>query len=244
MNDQQLLLLERFVHAAEGLELTMKNIEGILGRFLARPDSLEMLQEAKNIVSIKEEIEEQSQNSKTGPGARKRNAQISVTKPEELVHETIDTDPEDIQAGIRIAIVSGDAKNGIIGTCVSRNIAWAKVLVEEGNGTYEKGETLAIRPKFCKILAGDENPTAEQLEEAAVEIPEKYVQPSDPDHPGNVRFDKGTYVGQTVHEIFEDRGEMALKFFKFAIKSAIYQNSIYAKAVLDYCKLRGVDLSE
>ena len=50
MNDQQLLLLERFVHAAEGLELTMKNIEGILGRFLARPDSLEMLQEAKNIV--------------------------------------------------------------------------------------------------------------------------------------------------------------------------------------------------
>ncbi len=54
MNDQQMLLLERFVQAAEGLELTMKNIEGILGRFLARPDSLEMLQEAKSIVSIKE----------------------------------------------------------------------------------------------------------------------------------------------------------------------------------------------
>tara|TARA_B100002019_G_scaffold281145_1_gene284887 strand:- start:1122 stop:1856 length:735 start_codon:yes stop_codon:yes gene_type:complete len=244
MNDQQMLLLERFVQAAEGLELTMKNIEGILGRFLARPDSLEMLQEAKSIVSIKEEIEVQSQKSKSGPGARKKLAKISATKAEELVHETVDTDPEDIQAGIRVLIASGDAKDGIVGTCVSRNIAWAKVLVEKGNGTYDKGETLAIRPKFCKILAGDENPTKEQLEEAAVELPTVYIQPSDPEHPGNLRFDKGTYVGQTVHEIYEDRGEMAVKFFKFAINSNIYKNTAHGKAVLDYCKLRGVDLSE
>lgn len=244
MNDQQLLLLERFVHAAEGLEVTMKNIEGVLGRFLTRPDSLEMLEQAKKIVSIKEEIQVRSEKPETAADGPEKSAKISDSKSEELIHETIETDPEDIQAGIRVAIVSGDAKNGIVGTCVSRNIAWAKVSVEIGNETYEKGETLAIRPKFCKILAGDENPTGEQLEEAAVEIPEVYIQPSDADHPGNLRFDKGTYVGQTIHEIFEDRGEMAIKFFKFAINSNIYKNTIYGKAVLDYCKLRGVDLSE
>ena len=244
MNDQQLLLLERCVHAVEGLEVTMKNVEGLLGRFLTRPDSLEMLEQAKKIVSIKEEIGGQAKKSKSAAGAGKKGAEISNSKSEELIHETIETDPEDIQAGIRVLIVTEDAKNGIVGTCVSRNIAWAKVSVEEGNGTYEKGETLAIRPKFCKILAGDENPTKEQLEEVAVEIPEVYVQPPEADHPGNLRFDKGSYVGQTVHEIFEDRGDMAITFFKFALKSPLYAKETYNQPILDYCKLRGVELSE
>ena len=244
MNDQQLLLLERFVHAVEGLEVTMKNVEGLLGRFLTRPDSLEMLEQAKKIVSIKEEIGGQAKKSKSAAGAGKKGAEISNSKSEELIHETIETDPEDIQAGIRVLIVTEDAKNGIVGTCVSRKIAWAKVSVEEGNGTYEKGETLAIRPKFCKILAGDENPTKEQLEEVAVEIPEVYVQPPEADHPGNLRFDKGSYVGQTVHEIFEDRGDMAITFFKFALKSPLYAKETYNQPILDYCKLRGVELSE
>ncbi len=244
MNDQQMLLLERFVIAMEGQEQSMKNIEGLLGRFLTRPDSLEMLEQAKKIVSIKEEIGGQAKKSKSAAGAGKKGAEISSSKSEELIHETIETDPEDIQAGIRVLIVTEDAKNGIVGTCVSRNIAWAKVSVEEGNGTYEKGETLAIRPKFCKILAGDENPTKEQLEEVAVEIPEVYAQPPEADHPGNLRFDKGSYVGQTVHEIFEDRGDMAITFFKFALKSPLYAKETYNQPILDYCKLRGVDLSE
>ena len=215
-----------------------------MGRFLTRPDSLEMLEQAKKIVSIKEEIGGQAKKSKSAAGAGKKGAKISSSKSEELIHETIETDPEDIQAGIRVLIVTEDAKNGIVGTCVSRNIAWAKVSVEEGNGTYEKGETLAIRPKFCKILAGDENPTKEQLEEVAVETPEVYVQPPEADHPGNLRFDKGSYVGQTVHEIFEDRGDMAMTFFKFALKSPLYAKETYNKPIIDYCKLRGVEISE
>ena len=89
----------------------------------------------------------------------------------------------------------------------------------------------------------NEGLTNEQLEEVADEIPAIYTQPTDGDHCGNVRFDKGTYVGHTVHEVFQDRGEMAIKFFKFVLKSQVYNGSVYEKAVTDYCKLRGVDLS-
>ena len=69
-----------------------------MGRFLTRPDSLEMLEQAKKIVSIKEEIGGQAKKSKSAAGAGKKGAEISSSKSEELIHETIETDPEDIQA--------------------------------------------------------------------------------------------------------------------------------------------------
>jgi hypothetical protein len=239
MNDQQMLLLERFVIAMEGQEQSIKNMENLLGRFLSRPDSLEMLEKAKAVVSVKEAVSSDAKVKKSSSASTV--AQTSKTQP---TYETKETDPADIQAGIRVLIVTDDAKDGVVGTCVSRNVAWAKVSVEVGNDTYDKGETLAIRPQSCKILVGEENPTDEQLEEVASEIPEIYSQPSDGDHPGNSRFDKGTYVGQTVHEVFEDRGDMAIKFFKFVSKSPVYKGTEYAKAVVEYCKLRGVDLAE
>jgi len=237
MNDQQMLLLERFVIAMEGQEKALKNVESLLGRFLSRPDSLAMLEKAKSVVAVKEKVSESAKASKALSGT-------PTSTAKETVHETKETDPAAIQAGIRVLIVTDDAKDGIVGTCVSRNVSWAKVAVEIGNGTHNKGETIAIRPQFCKILVGEENPTDEQLEEAASNIPEIYSQPKDSDHPGNSRFDKGTYVGQTVHEVFVDRGDMAIKFFKFVSKSPVYKDTVYAKAVVLYCKLRGVDLTE
>ena len=50
-------------------------------------------------------------------------------------------------------------------------------------------------------------------------------------------------MGHTVHEVFQDRGDMAPKFFKFVLNSQVYAGTVYEKAVTDYCKLRGVDLS-
>ncbi len=243
MNDQQMLLLERFVIAMEGQEQSMKNIEGLLGRFLSRPDSLEMLEKAKAVVSVKEAVSENAKASTIPSATPSSTAKESKVSSEEIVYSVKDTDPAAIQPGIRVLLVTEDAKNGVVGTCVSRNIAWAKVSVEVGNDTYDAGQTLAIRPQFCKILDGEENPTDEQLEEVAPQIPAIYTQPSDGDHCGNIRFDKGTYVGQTVHEVYEDRGEMAIKFFKFVCKSPVYKGTTYATAVTDYCNLRGVDLS-
>lgn len=243
MNDQQMLLLERFVIAMEGQEKSIRNIENLLGRFLSRPDSLEMLEKSKSLVAVKEAVSKNTKANKSPSATPSSTAEESKTSTEEIVYQTKETDPAAIQAGIRVLLVTEDAKNGIVGTCVSRNIAWAKVAVDVGNDTYDKGQTVAIRPQFCKILADDENPTDEQLEEVADEIPAIYSQPSDGDHCGNVRFDKGTYVGHTVHEVFQDRGEMAIKFFKFVLKSQVYNGSVYEKAVKDYCKLRGVDLS-
>ena len=46
------------------------------------------------------------------------------------------------------------------------------------------------------------------------------------------------------HEIFEDRGDMAITFFKFALKSPLYAKETYNQPILNYCKLRGVELSE
>lgn len=243
MNDQQMLLLERFVIAMEGQEKSIRNIENLLGRFLSRPDSLEMLEKSKSLVAVKEAVSKNTKANKSPSATPSSTAEESKTSTEEIVYQTKETDPAAIQAGIRVLLVTEDAKNGIVGTCVSRNIAWAKVAVDVGNDTYDKGQTVAIRPQFCKILADDENPTDEQLEEVADEIPAIYSQPSDGDHCGNVRFDKGTYVGHTVHEVFQDRGDMAPKFFKFVLNSQVYAGTVYAKAVTDYCKLRGVDLS-
>ena len=56
MNDQQMLLLERFVIAMEGQEKSIRNIENLLGRFLSRPDSLEMLEKSKSLVAVKEAV--------------------------------------------------------------------------------------------------------------------------------------------------------------------------------------------
>ena len=243
MNDQQMLLLERFVIAMEGQEKSIRNIESLLGRFLSRPDSLEMLEKSKSLVAVKEAVSKNTKANKSPSATPSSTAKESKTSTEEIVYQTKETDPASIQAGIRVLLVTEDAKNGIVGTCVSRNIAWAKVSVEVGNDTYDKGQTVAIRPQFCKILADEENPTDEQLEEVVDETPKVYVQTTDGDHCGNVRFDKGTYVGHTVHEVFQDRGDMAIKFFKFVLKSQVYSVTVYEKAVTDYCILRGVDLS-
>ena len=53
-----------------------------MGRFLTRPDSLEMLEQAKKIVSIKEEIGGQAKKYKSAAGAGKKGAEISSSKSE------------------------------------------------------------------------------------------------------------------------------------------------------------------
>ena len=140
-----------------------------------------------------------------------------------------------------VTLTSGNAnaQTAFIGTQIGFDVGLMGAITMETRIQIPDFDTQEIFFGLTSILTTDE-----QLEEAASNIPEIYSQPKDSDHPGNSRFDKGTYVGQTVHEVFVDRGDMAIKFFKFVSKSPVYKDTVYAKAVVLYCKLRGVDLTE